>query len=117
MGSPASCSGLLSARTHAPDSDAPSRGPLRSHVLPAGPPPRMRRSYADRAARSWSPSFSASSAFDGSRRWVPSPKTIVGIVRPPPLDSSTKRRPASSRSMATHENGIRCSVRNAFEGR
>src|SRR6202165_4021459 len=79
---------------------------------PAGPPPTMARSYARRLASRWRPSLRARSSLVGSSRWVPSPKTTVGMVRPPPCPSSTSRMPSALSSMSTHSYGTRCSARN-----
>src|ERR1700736_2044531 len=79
---------------------------------PAGPPPTMARSYARRLASRWRPSLRARSSLVGSSRWVPSPKTTVGMVRPPPCPSSTNRMPSALSSMSTHSKGTRCSARN-----
>src|ERR1700680_1811531 len=79
---------------------------------PAGPPPTMARSYARRLASRWRPSLCARSSLVGSSRWVPSPKTTVGMVHPPPCTPSTSRMPSALSSMSTHSKGTRCSARN-----
>ena len=74
---------------------APRRAP------PSARPARRRRSSGRRTVlfgRVWRPSFSASSALDGSTRIEPSGKKIVGMIRFPLFVSSTIRSPSASAS-------------------
>ncbi len=63
------------------------------------------------------PMRSASSSLDGSVRKVPSGKTMVGMIRLPPLRDSTSATWSGWVSRSIHVKGIRCEIKNCFARR
>lgn len=87
-------------------------------VIPVGPPPMMMmRSYIDEVATRDKPSLCANSSLPGSARCDPSGKMTGGMIRLPPLSSSTRAVASGVSSRSIHSYAVRCSAQNALARR